>query len=223
MIEKKKSSRRRFLKIAGGTLVATAAVGGGLIALGTRQPKIEFKESNYGGTNDMSERILVAYASRCGSTGEVADVIGQELNAKGVTVDVQLVKNVTDLSPYKAVIIGSAIRMGSWLSEAKKFIKTHQQTLQGMPIAYFAVCGSLKEDTEENRREALGYVEPMCKILKPVDVGVFAGVMDYSKLSFLSRLIITKLIKSPEGDFRNWETIRTWANNVHSALLSGVS
>ena len=172
----------------------------------------------------MSERILIAYASRCGSTGEVADVIGQELNnVKGVTVDVRLVKNVTDLSPYKAVIIGSAIRIGSWLSEAKKFVKTHQQTLQGMPIAYFAVCGALKEDTEENRREALGYVEPMCKILKPVDVGVFAGVMDYSKLSFLSRLIITKLVKSPEGDFRNWDAIRAWANNVHSALLSGVS
>lgn len=59
----------------------------------------------------MNERILVAYATKAGSTAEVAEVIGQVLRETGATVDVLPARAVEDLTPYRAVIIGSAVRM----------------------------------------------------------------------------------------------------------------
>ena len=166
----------------------------------------------------MSDKILVAYASRCGSTGGVAEAIGQVLCDGGAAVDVRLVKDVTDVSPYRAVVVGSAIRMGQWLPEAVKFVETHRDALSQVPVAYFAVCMTLAEDTEENRRTVAAHLDPVREQVQPVDVGLFAGAMDYSKLSFVFRLII-KAMKVPEGDFRNWDAIRNWAANVRPLLL----
>jgi menaquinone-dependent protoporphyrinogen oxidase len=166
----------------------------------------------------MSDKVLVAYASRCGSTGEVAEAIGQVLGNGGAAVDVRLVKEVTDVSPYRAVIVGSAIRAGNWLPEAVKFVETHREALSRMPVAYFAVCLTLKEDTEDNRRTVAAHLDPIRETVQPVDVGLFAGALDPSKMSFILRLIM-KTAKSPEGDFRDWEAIRTWAANVRPALL----
>ena len=64
----------------------------------------------------MENRILVAYATRAGSTIKVAETIGEALTDAGATVDVQNVKNVSDLSLYSAVVLGSAVRAGKWMS-----------------------------------------------------------------------------------------------------------
>lgn len=87
-----------------------------------------------------------------------------------------------------------------------------------MPLAYFAVCLTLKEDTEENCGEVSAYLDPVCKMVQPVDTRLFAGVMDYAKLPFILRVMM-KTMKSPKGDFRNWETIRAWAGQVHDRLV----
>jgi menaquinone-dependent protoporphyrinogen oxidase len=138
----------------------------------------------------------------------------------GAAVDVRLVKDTNDLSPYQGVIVGSAIRMGKWLPEAVEFVKTYQDSLSRLPVAYFAVCLTMKDDTVENRRKALGYLDPIRKQfpkVKPADIGLFAGAVDYKKLSFASSLIL-KVKGAPEGDFRNWEAIRIWAAGVCPAL-----
>jgi len=166
----------------------------------------------------MEDKILVAYASRAGSTGEVAEAIGKVLCEGGAAGDVRLAKDVTDLSPYRAVVVGSAIRVGKWLPEAVEFVETHREALGRMPLAYFAVCLTLKEDTEENRREVSAYLDPVCEMVQPVDVGLFAGGMDYSKLPFILRVMM-KAMKSPKGDFRNWEAIRAWAGQVRDRLV----
>jgi menaquinone-dependent protoporphyrinogen oxidase len=212
-------TRRRFLAVAGGTLGATALACCGLTVLGTRGPEIEFIQSNCGGENEMSKNILVAYASKCGSTGEVAEVIGQVLCDNGAKADVRLAKDVTDVSGYQAVVVGSAIRAGRWLPEAVKFVETHRDALNQMPVAYFTVCMTMQEDTEENRREVMGYLDPLREVVQPRDVGLFAGAMDYSKLAFVFRMVI-KGMKVPEGDFRDWDSIRDWAANVRPLLLS---
>ena len=168
----------------------------------------------------MKSKLLITYGSRCGSTGGVAEAIGQVLCEEGVAVDVRLVKNVNDLSPYQAVIVGSAIRMGKWLPEVVEFVKTHQDTLSRVPVAYFTVCLTMKDDTVENRRKALAYLDPVRKQLpqvKPVDIGLFAGAVDYKKLSFAYSLLL-KVMGAPEGDFRNWEAIRTWGAGRRPAL-----
>ena len=165
-------------------------------------------------------KILVAYATKAGSTAEVAAEIGRVIESKsGHKVDVRPVGKAKEVSGYDAVIIGSAIRVGKWLPEATKFVEKHRDALSQVPVAYFTVCLTLSEDTEENRRKVAAYLDPVCEVVQPVDVGLFAGVMDYSKLPFILRLMMKKM-GSPEGDFRDWEAIRAWAADLCPALLS---
>jgi len=214
--------RRRFLVLAGGAIGSLTLPHRKVIALETRQPPEKSHESVSEKDRKMNNRILVAYGSRCGSTGGVAESIGQVLSEAGAAVDVHPVKDVNNLSPYQAVIVGSAIRMGKWLPEAVEFVKTHQDRLSRVPVAYFAVCLAMKDDTVENRHKALGYLDPVRKQfsqVKPVDMGLFAGAVDYKKLSFAYSVIL-KVKGAPQGDFRNWEAIRNWAAGV-SPVLDG--
>ncbi len=163
----------------------------------------------------MNQRILVAYASKAGSTGEVAKAIGQTLTVNGVTVDVCPIEAVPTVQDYQAVIVGSAIRAGKWLSAATRFVETHRSTLSRIPTAYFTCCMTLYEETEENRRKALGFMDPVRSLVTPIAVGAFAGKLDYSKLSFLDGTMM-KIMGggAPEGDFRPWEAIRAWAGSL---------
>ena len=164
-------------------------------------------------------KILVAYATKAGSTAEVAAEIGRVIESKGgCQVDVRPVGKLNGVDGYDAVVIGSAIRAGKWLPEATKFVEKHRDTLGRVPVALFTVCLTLSEDTEENRRTVAAYLDPVCEIVQPVEVGLFAGVMDYSKLPFILRLMM-KAMKSPQGDFRDWEAIRAWADNTCPLLL----
>lgn len=205
-----KISRRKFLKIAGVTLAASSLACCGAGALATLPPQINLAETHAEGANAM-KKVLVAYASKAGSTAGVAEAIGQTISATGAAVDVLQMKHVKDLSAYQAVILGSAIRMGQWLPEAVKFVEANQAALRQAPLAYFLVCMTLKDDTAENRSTVSAYLDPVRKIVEPKAVGTFAGQMDYSKLSFLERILISQFIKTPEGDFRNWDAIRAWA------------
>ena len=218
MSEQKRITRRRFLALAGGAAGVTALACCGLTALGTRQPAVEFAETSCGRDDDVSGRILVAYASRCGTTGGVAQAIGEMLCENGTAVDVRLAKDVADVSGYRAVVVGSAIRMGRWLAEATEFVDTHRDALGQVPVAYFATCMTLAEDTEENREEASVYLDPIREKVQPVDVGLFAGAMDPGTLPIVHRLLV-KAMKVPEGDFRDWNVIRAWAAGLHPALV----
>jgi len=164
-------------------------------------------------------KILVAYATKAGSTAEVAAEIGRVIESKsGYKVDAHPVGKVKDVDGYDAVIIRSAIRAGKWLPEATKFVEKHRDALSQLPVAFFTVCLAMMEDTEENRRKVAAYLDPVRDLVQPVDVGLFAGVMDYSNLPFILRLMM-KAMKSPEGDFRDWEAIRAWAGQVHTGLM----
>ena len=142
----------------------------------------------------MAGKILVAYATRAGSTAEVAQAIAEVLRARSGddTVDVLPVKEVNDLSPYRAVIAGSAIRMGRWLPEAVDFVAKNQAELAKVPVAFFLVSGYLKDDTPEMRTRVSAFLDPVRKILQPGKEGLFAG-------------------KTGKGDWRNWDQIRAWA------------
>jgi menaquinone-dependent protoporphyrinogen oxidase len=106
--------------------------------------------------------------------------------------------------------VGSAIRMGSWLPEAVDFVTKNQAALNKMPTAFFVVSGYLRENTPEVRAKVSAFLDPVRAIMKPGKEGLFAGKMDYSKISFLDRTI-AKMVKSVEGDWRKWDEIRTWA------------
>jgi menaquinone-dependent protoporphyrinogen oxidase len=161
----------------------------------------------------MNDKVLVAYASKCGSTGEVAEAIARELVARGKAVDVRLAQNVSSLNGYQAVIVGSAIRMGNWLPEAVKFVETHQQVLRQLPTAFFTVHMMNLGDDETSRKNRLAYLDPVRKIMTPQQKVFFAGKMDLARLSFLDRFI-AKAVKAADADLRDWQAIRGWAKQI---------
>jgi menaquinone-dependent protoporphyrinogen oxidase len=158
----------------------------------------------------MNNRILVTYATRAGSTVEVAAAIGEALTKRGFSVNVLPVKDKPNLASYQAVLMGSAIRMGSWLPEAVDFIKTNQQVLNKMPVALFTVHMLNTGDDEASRTARLAYLDTVRPLLTKAEEVYFAGKMDFSRLSFLDRFV-AGLVKAVEADQRDWDKIRNWA------------
>src|SRR5919107_4869742 len=100
----------------------------------------------------MTHTILVTYASRSGSTAEIAEAVGRTLTDGGLSVKSSPMQEVDDLTPYQGVIVGSAIRGARWLPEAVQFIRTHQATLRHKPFAMFTVCITLAMANGEQYR-----------------------------------------------------------------------
>jgi menaquinone-dependent protoporphyrinogen oxidase len=171
-------------------------------------------ENSYGENKPMTPRILVAYATRAGSTAEVADAIGKKLAAGGAMVDIKPIKKVQSIDGYQGVVLGSAIRRGAVLPEVTDFIKTYKEELRKLPVACFIVCMILRENTEENRKKAASYLDPLSAEVNAVDTGMFAGKLDYSKLNFVDAFVVEHIIGTPEGDLRDWKQINDWAANL---------
>jgi menaquinone-dependent protoporphyrinogen oxidase len=128
-------------------------------------------------------------------------------------VDVKPVKEKPPLNGYQAVILGSAIRMGNWLPEAVEFVKANQEALNATPIALFTVHMLNTGDDETSRANRLAYLDAVRPLLDHSEEVYFAGRMDFSKLSFLDR-IIAKMVKAEEADRRDWVRIRNWVPEV---------
>jgi menaquinone-dependent protoporphyrinogen oxidase len=214
-------SRRDFLALSTGLIAAMSL--GGLSGAGiSYAAEITFPEGSCGGGKNMGKRVLVTYASKYGSTGGVADAIGKELCSKDLATDVVQIKNAGNVSSYQGVVIGSAIYRGKWLPEAVDFVEKNRDVLRQVPVAYFLVCMTLSRPTEENRAQVLSYMDPILKVvpeIKPVGIGTFAGALDYSNLSWINKKILESK-GSPEGDFRDWNAIRTWAREPVYAKLA---
>lgn len=221
-------SRREFMGkgalMAGGAL-GCLAMGRALIGPGeARAGEVAFKEGRCGGEG-QGDRVLVAYASRCGSTGGVAQAIGEVLCERGASVEVLRVENVRDLRSYCAVVLGGAIQRDRWLSDASDFVVRHRESLSRVPVAYFLTCLTLARASEQNRQKASMFLDPLRSEVPeviPLDTGLFAGVLDYEKLSFAVRLVMKSRMKDKgvaEGDYRDWSAIRSWALGVAPQLL----
>jgi menaquinone-dependent protoporphyrinogen oxidase len=169
-------------------------------------------------------RILVTYASRAGSSAGVAEAIGRGLVEGGAQVDVLPMKNVTDLSPYLAVVAGSAIRGQKWLPEAMQFIREHQSELSHKPCAAFMVCITLSMANAGQYLEGLkSWMSPVRELIHPVSEGYFAGALDFSKLPFSLNVMAMRLVVLlgiwRQGDHRDWNAIRAWTENISPLLL----
>lgn len=164
----------------------------------------------------MNKKVLVAYATKYGSTAEVAERIGQILSKQGITVAVSNVKDVRSITDYQAIILGGATRMDKILSDTIKFGRKFANKLQDRQTAFFLTGVTMKEDTAENRAKAHSFLQPLLDIKEPVSVGLFAGKLDYSKIGFVWKAIAAKDETGfmAEGDFRDWEKIEAWAHEL---------
>jgi menaquinone-dependent protoporphyrinogen oxidase len=175
----------------------------------------------------MTTKILVTYASRSGSTLEIAKAISNTLKEGGADVDVMPMQAVKDLAPYQAVVAGSAIRGAKWLPEAVQFIRTHQSTLRHKPFAMFTVCITLAMSNSEQYRAAVaGWTAPVRAIVRPLSEGLFAGMLDFNKLPLnwdtLKLRATVAMGIFPRGDHRDWNAVNAWAESLKPLLAISV-
>lgn len=172
----------------------------------------------------MSDSILVTYASHSNTTAGIAEFMGDTLRDQGLQVDVLPVQQVKDLSPYSAVVMGSAIHAKAWLPEAMQFVRTHQTELKQKPFAAFLVCMTLALANEEwrERADVSNWLSPVRALVKPVSEGFFAGALDISKVpSFSDRMKFRISVMTgvwSEGDHRDWNAIHQWASELPERL-----
>jgi menaquinone-dependent protoporphyrinogen IX oxidase len=192
-------------------------------------------------------KILVTYATMAGSTGEVAQAVGEELTNCGLQVDILPLNQVKDLKTYDGVVVGGPMIMG-WHRSAVGFLKKHRQAFQRIPLAVFVTAMSLtrtgemsldgvnvfvdenlpKPPKEEGRlsfreRYALlpNYLQPVLKAtrpVKPASIGVFGGRLEYGRLKWWAVLFAMLIIQAPAGEKRNWPVIRGWAASLPAAF-----
>ncbi len=165
----------------------------------------------------MKKKALVVYATRAGSTGEVAQAISERLCAIGFDAEVQPVDSVSSLAGFQVVVLGSAARYGAWLPEMTKFIESHRSELAQLPSAIFTVHMNALGDDAASQETRAGYTKTVRAVVTPRDEGFFAGKVDLARLSFFERMVV-KLVKSPVGDKRDWDRIRLWADGLGKKL-----
>ncbi len=180
----------------------------------------------------MAKRILVAYDTMDGSTAELAEFVGKELSKEGNVVDVRRVSEVTDVNNYQAVVVGSPMKREKWTEDALDFLNRHKQALSQRPVALFYTClATLGRTLEEGLGGVMtNYISPLLvqfPDLKPVSVGIFTGVLDYTKYSEAGAEGIRRFMSQRgcplEGrnDYRDWQAISAWSKEVSTRLETG--
>ena len=167
----------------------------------------------------MTYRILVAYASKYGATAEIARKIGDVLTTAGLKVNVLDVEKVTDVTPFDAVVLGSAVYGGNWRSEAVKFLEDYKTPLEHIPIWLFS-SGPMGEGDPVALAQGWHFPsaqQPIADRIHARDIALFHGVLDLSKLNFVEKTIV-KDFNAPAGDFRDWEAITNWAISIAVSL-----
>lgn len=168
----------------------------------------------------MDKKILVAYATYYGTTGEVAKAIGKTFSEHGYATDVLPAAEVKDVAPYSAVVVGSAVQGGKIHNDVLHFLEDHEADLSQIPVAYFVCCMTMHDDNPDTRYMAEGYLaEVFNKVSKvrPISIGYFGGVLELKRLNWLARIVV-KALRAPEGDYRNWDAIIHWSEEIADAL-----
>jgi menaquinone-dependent protoporphyrinogen oxidase len=193
-------------------------------------------------------RVLVAYATRHGSTAEVADWIAEEVRAAGADVDVAPAAAVPKIQRYAAIVLGGPMIRG-WHRDACRFLKRHAGELADKPTALFITAASLTETGEEqaggvpltkdpwlvkeprnpskltykeNYARPAHYLEDVFRAapaLQPQSIAFFAGSLDLSTMNLFEKLFVMLVVRATPGDARNQKAVRAWAQEITPRLL----
>lgn len=155
-------------------------------------------------------KFLVTWASRHGSTSEIAKVIAEELSGAGHEVDLKEVTTVEAINSYDGLVMGSAVYTTQWISDMRNFTHKFEQELLEKPMWAFSVglSGVPKSSAQDPVR-----VGPVLVRLKCRDHRTFAGALKTQELSWRERSQ-ARLGGAIEGDFRQWEEIKEWAREI---------
>ena len=149
-------------------------------------------------------RVLVVYATRHGSTGEVAGVVARTMVERHATVELRPAGEVRGpVAGYDLVVLGGALYSGRWHRDAHRFLKRHRRELAGTPVAVFAMGPRADvADAWQRSREQLDRALAKRAWLDPVAVQVFGGVDPAPRRN------------RPRRDLRDLDAIQAWGAQV---------
>jgi menaquinone-dependent protoporphyrinogen oxidase len=161
----------------------------------------------------MPDSVLVGYATRYGSTREVAEAVAAALRERGLEVALRPLRDVRTLAGYSAVVLGAPLFMFRLHKDARRFLARHRQALAERPVAIFAPGPVTAGDEKEwqGSRDQLDKELAAFPWLKPVAVEIVGGVLDPAKIRFPASLFMRQV---PASDLRDWTAIRAWASNL---------
>jgi len=171
----------------------------------------------------MADKILVTFASRYGSTGEVACAVANELAGCGLEVEIKPLVEVRDLTPYAGIVLGAPIYFGALPKAALAFLTQQEAALRKMPLAFF-VLGPLHPDAQDQQDARTALDGQLAKVpwLSPSATAVFGGKFDPGRLGLGHRLVAalpaSPLHALPATDARDWKAIKAWAAALVPAL-----
>ncbi|HEY6031864.1 MAG TPA: flavodoxin domain-containing protein [Gaiellaceae bacterium] len=156
--------------------------------------------------------ILIAYATKHGSTREVAEAVAGTLREEGLEVEVKPAAEARALEAYDGVVLGGALYMGRLHKDAKRFLSRHRGALAALPVAVFAMGPrTLEEQEVAESRAQLDRALADVPELEPVAVTIFGGVLDPAAQHF-------PFNRMPAADARDWDAIRLWARELARSL-----
>ena len=161
-------------------------------------------------------KVLVAYESKHGSTKAIAERIASTLARRYPDTVARPITETGDPAGYDAYVIGSAVYYGGWMKEAVEFVREHERAFAEKPVWLFS-SGPLGTASPADPKE-IGLLR---EILDPRDHHVFYGAIDRDKLSIAERLVVG-MVKSPDGDFRDWDEVEQWATRIGQQLDASV-
>jgi menaquinone-dependent protoporphyrinogen oxidase len=162
----------------------------------------------------MNGSVLVGFATRYGSTQEVAEAVAEELRGEGLAVEFKGLRDVRSLEGYQGVVVGAPLQMFHWHKDALAFLNRHREALAELRVAVFAL-GPFN-DEEKEWTEVRGQLDKeLAKVpwLKPVEVKVFGGKFDPQTLRFPYNLL-PGLKKMAPHDIRDWDDIAAWGRGL---------
>jgi menaquinone-dependent protoporphyrinogen oxidase len=160
----------------------------------------------------MQPKTLVAYASKHGSTQEVAEEVARNLRDSGLDVDVRPASSVDDVAAYGAVVIGGALYMGHWHRDARRLLNRLSEELRERPVFVFGMGPmDLEQKSVEGARKQVDHALAKVPDVQPVSVAIFGGVVHPDDLHF-------PFNHMPEADARDPEAIRAWSDDVAAVL-----
>jgi menaquinone-dependent protoporphyrinogen oxidase len=162
------------------------------------------------------QRVLVAYATRGGSTRELAEQVAQVLEQSGVSVDFREVTTVTDVASYRAVVLGSALYFQHMMPEARRFLSENASVLATRLLVLFSVGAEMRKGTPAAHAAAARWVEQSLGSipdLQPVAVEHFAGTVELRRLGLWWRLLVLVTF-GERGDWRDIAGVWAWSSTL---------
>jgi menaquinone-dependent protoporphyrinogen oxidase len=160
----------------------------------------------------VSARVLVAYASKLGSTRAIAEAMAQVLRDGGHDAVALPARDVRTVADYDAVILGSALYAAMWRKDARQFAERFRADLQARPLWLFS-SGPLDRRLARADQPITPHGAEITRDLGARGHRTFGGRLA-ADADVEARILQTHRI----GDFRDWRAIVDYAYRIGREL-----